>query len=1135
MKNTRKILATFIVLVCAISTTSAQINRTLDTKVVDILAQFPTQNATHTNQLIDEILELNTEGILKFCDMLVSPGTGNDTQVRFALNSLATYSGGKEHNITENIVEKAFLSALQKQTDIEIQSFLIERLALCGSDYSATALSPYLSNTKLYNVALATITSIGTDKAAKVIFKALKTSDDVTIKPSLIHALGNLRFVPAATYIQELTAADSIITQQFALMALSEIAPVTAMEKLTEAANNANYTLDDSNAILALINYGNRLKEKGEVELSKAVGKLLLKNCTAENQLHFRAAGIHLLRENNEANFIKTLLKEAKHTNAAYRGAVFIAAAQNITDVEVAKWAKAYKKMSTDAKPQLLRLLQNSNETIVFEKCIVPAIHDTNEQVSIAGIKSLAFQSKEKALPLLLKLVANSKNKVKTTSIKETLLRVSSLEDGAILASNLEKSTIEGKKVLVEVLAAKRASANFTEVLDLLNLKDETLNTVIFEALPQLAATEHLSEIVTLLTSENNPTNIKNIQKAIVTTIDASEKDHSELIFNTYNTIQNNEVLLPVLPVLNNDKALELVAVSLNSNNKKQQLEALKALANWRTNSALPHLFTAVTSLNDSELKSTAFNNYLVQVRNSSYPDDQKLLLFKKLMPLANTVDAQKSVLNNIGNVKTFLALVFVSEYLNNPALKATASNAAIKIALPTPGKKDGLTGDLVREIVTNSIDNLTGPDSQYIKIDVTEFLNNMPQEKGFVAIFNGKDFTGWEGLVENPIARNKMSKKALAKAQAKANTQMMKDWYVKDGIIGFKGEGYNNICTIKDYGDFEMLVDWKITNGGDSGIYLRGTPQVQIWDIALTQVGAQVGSGGLYNNQKNERIPLEVADNPVDEWNTFRIKMVGERVTVFLNGVLVTDNVILENYWDRALPIFTKEAIELQAHGEDLGFKNIYVREINSGTDLLSEEERTAGFKSLFNGKDLDHWIGNKTDYIVENNEIAVRPKQGGHGNLYTAEEYSDFNFRFEFKLTDGANNGLGIHTPLEGDAAYVGKELQILDNTASIYANLEPYQYHGSVYGVIAAKRGHLKPIGQWNQQEVIIKGDAIKIILNGEIIVDGDMKEASKNGTLDGLDHPGLKRNKGHIAFLGHGSELEFRNIRIKDLSK
>jgi len=1134
MKNTQKILITFILIICVVSTTSAQINRTLETKVADILAQFPTENANHTNQLMNDILELNSEGILLFCDMLVPAGTGNDTQVRFALNSLATYSGGTAQQITKNTVEKTFLLALQKETDVEIQSFLIERLALCGSDVSATALSPYLAKPRLYNVALATITSIGTDNASEVIFEALKTSDN-NIKPSLISALGKLRYMPAATYIKDLTDANSIIIQQSALTALAEIAPVNAMGKLIEAAKNANYTLNDSKAILALINYGNRLKEEGKIELSKEVGKLLLKNCTAENQLHFRTAGIHLLRENNKANFIKTLLKEAKHSNTNYRGTVFNAAAHNITSAEVTKWAKAYKKMAPEAKPQLLKLLQNSKESIVFEKCIVAAIHDKNDLVSIAGIKSLAYQPKEKALPLLLKLLTYTKNEVKNNSIKETLLRVSSLEDGAILASNIEKSAIEGKKVLIEVLAAKRASDYFTEVVHLLNLKNETLTTAIFETLPSLSTTENLPEIVKLLTSEKNPTNIRNIQKAIVTTIDASEEDHSELIFNTYNSIQNNENLLAVLPALNNDEALKLVEISLNSTTKKQQLEALKALASWRTNNALPYLFTAVTSINDSELRKNAFNNYLVQVRNSSYPDDQKLLLFKKLMPLATSVDEQKNILNNIGNVKTFLALVFVSEYLNNPALKATASNAAIKIALPSPGKKDGLKGNLVREIVTNSVDNLTGPDSQYIKIDVTEFLNNMPQEEGFVSIFNGTDFSGWEGLVQNPIARNKMSKKALAKAQAKANAQMMKDWYIKDGVIGFKGEGYNNICTIKDYGDFEMLVDWKITNGGDSGIYLRGTPQVQIWDIALTKVGAQVGSGGLYNNQKNERIPLEVADNPVDEWNTFRIKMVGERVTVYLNGVLVTDNVILENYWDRALPIFTKEAIELQAHGEDLGFKNIYVREIKSGTDLLSDAEKAAGFKSLFNGRDLDHWIGNKTDYTVENNEIAVRPKQGGHGNLYTAEEYSDFNFRFEFKLTSGANNGLGIHVPLEGDAAYVGKELQILDNTASIYANLKPYQYHGSVYGIIAAKRGYLKPLGQWNQQEVIVKGDTIKIILNGEVIVDGNIKEASKNGTVDGLEHPGLKRKKGHIAFLGHGSELEFRNIRIKDLSK
>ncbi len=193
----------------------------------------------------------------------------------------------------------------------------------------------------------------------------------------------------------------------------------------------------------------------------------------------------------------------------------------------------------------------------------------------------------------------------------------------------------------------------------------------------------------------------------------------------------------------------------------------------------------------------------------------------------------------------------------------------------------------------------------------------------------------------------------------------------------------------------------------------------------------------------------------------------------------------------------------------------------------------KEADFETLFNGKNLDGWVGNKQSYKVDNGTILVDPKGKGGGNLYTAKEYSNFSFRFEFQLTPGANNGLGIHAPLEGDAAYVGKELQILDNTAEKYAKLKPYQYHGSVYGIIPAKRGFLKPIGEWNHQEVIVQGSTIKIILNGTTIVDGDFLAASKNGTMDKKSHPGLQRTKGHIGFLGHGDVLRFRNIRIKTL--
>lgn len=196
----------------------------------------------------------------------------------------------------------------------------------------------------------------------------------------------------------------------------------------------------------------------------------------------------------------------------------------------------------------------------------------------------------------------------------------------------------------------------------------------------------------------------------------------------------------------------------------------------------------------------------------------------------------------------------------------------------------------------------------------------------------------------------------------------------------------------------------------------------------------------------------------------------------------------------------------------------------------ILAQE---ADFTPLFNGKNFDGWVGNKTSYQVQNGVIIIDPKGEGGGNLFTEKEYGDFILRFEFQLTPGANNGLGIHAPLEGDAAYVGKEIQILDSEHPKYATLQSYQYHGSVYGVMAAKRGHLKPTGEWNQQEVIVQHPKIKVILNGVTILEGDYLEESRNGTLDKKEHPGLKRSSGHIGFLGHGDVVHFKNIRIKEL--
>jgi len=209
----------------------------------------------------------------------------------------------------------------------------------------------------------------------------------------------------------------------------------------------------------------------------------------------------------------------------------------------------------------------------------------------------------------------------------------------------------------------------------------------------------------------------------------------------------------------------------------------------------------------------------------------------------------------------------------------------------------------------------------EFRNLSLRELLPDSTPPPGFEALFNGKDLTGWKGLVANPPARAKMTPDELAAAQRTADESMRTHWQVVDGTFVFDGKG-DSLCTAKDYGDFELLVDWKILPGGDSGIYLRGSPQVQIWQNP-------VGSGGLYNNQKNPSNPLKVADNPVEQWNHFAIRMIGEKVSVWLNGVLVVDNTTLENYWERDKPIYPTGQIELQNHGNTLWFKNVYLKEI--------------------------------------------------------------------------------------------------------------------------------------------------------------------------------------------------------------
>lgn len=450
----------------------------------------------------------------------------------------------------------------------------------------------------------------------------------------------------------------------------------------------------------------------------------------------------------------------------------------------------------------------------------------------------------------------------------------------------------------------------------------------------------------------------------------------------------------------------------------------------------------------------------------------------------------------------------------------------------------------------------------------------------GFTALFNGKDLSGWYGWTTqdpndlwsmSPDDRAKYKKQSiegglLNKKGEPINEHINAHWKVVDGELVNDGHGHY-LTTDKDYDDFELRLEYKALPDGDSGVYLRGIPQVQIWDATKGDprgLGQDKGSGGLWNNSKGSpgKDPLKKMDKPFGEWNSLKMTMIGERVSVVLNGEIVVDNAVLENFFanqksgyvaygkpsEQSIegdvkklmngfmrdPAFPKGPIQLQTHGSEIRWRNVFIREIGADEANKIFANRDAdGFTELNNGKDLSDWRGAVANYEIKDGAIVC--KKGKGGDLLTNDEYENFIVRVEFQLPPGGNNGIALRTPLNGHSSSDGLEIQVIDsdgyNAAHSNAPLKPFQYHGSLYHCVGAKHGYLRPVGQWNFQEIEVRGQTIKVTLNGTKILDVDIDKFDR--TQIETVPKGLDNRKGHIGFAGHNDPVAFRSFKIKPL--
>lgn len=1049
-------------------------HRTTATKVGDALNQLPAANEALFSRLMEDLLSTGEEGVLMLAQRLRSDGTSLP-QAEYALDGMVQYvtRPGVEESIRSDVA-RHYAKALDKTEDPLIKAFFIRQLQLLGSPESLNVLAPYIFSDQLAGAAIGAVTAIGGDTAVQLLLGAPLRAETIT-------GLGRLGSPLAEKMLMSLAQTGSDQQRSLAFQALSRCGTMAAYEVMAKAP-----TYD-------FLTFLERVALSDPHKATKALRSLIKPG----NDSQTRCFALSLLIGLQQENEMKTVLRALDDPDGSYRRTALEGTRPFISPVVNSAIMKKMKRLSAPALADVLDWLGTQRNPALIPYIANPYLSHEDLEVAEASARALLNTPGEQSLQLLAGMLTSA-DPLRTDLALKSLLASEGNVIQAVM-DNYPKTSIPGKSAALALLGTRKSRVYEPLVLEA--LEDPSPEV-------RLAAAGALSGVAR---PDNRETYFRLLETA---SLELKEPLQQVVMASLYG-------LAP-------EEQFDVLSKRMHQADPLLQPLYYKPLAATGTK-------RAVDFLSGRYLEEGNLNAYINLINDWNPAGAQKVIFLRKGLDYFREPEQTAALLSQMRNTGSFQAMVASAPYLDSahPDVSLAAAMNIYRLAV----SNTDFHGPMVTrwmEKVLQIVEKAGYPDSIYDIQNVKKYLAGIPEEKGFERIFNEKDLDGWQGLVGNPLSRSRMKPEELAKAQKEADKVAFSQWVVEDGKLLFLGKG-DNLCTTRDYGDFEMYVDWLLYPEGpeaDAGIYLRGSPQVQIWDTARVHVGAQVGSGGLYNNAKNPSAPLSVADNRLGEWNSFFIRMEGERVTVYLNGELVVDNVVMENYWDRSQPIFPYGAIELQAHGSKVAYRDIYVRELKRPEPYkLSPEEEANGFEVLFDGTTLHQWTGNKTDYLTRDGILEVRPSGQGFGDLYTVKEYNDFIFRFEFKLTPGANNGVGIRTPGTGDAAYEGMEIQILDHYDPIYQPwLLDYQYHGSVYGVIpASNRDALRPVGEWNQQEIYIKGTTIRVTLNGQVITQGDIS----TGPVDDRDHPGLERRGGKIGFLGHGSRLWFRNIRIKEL--
>ncbi|MEE9502819.1 MAG: family 16 glycoside hydrolase [Candidatus Aminicenantaceae bacterium] len=942
-----------VVLCCVVSLAlPADDVSALKTKVDDILSRFPATSPEGRDRLAAEVIQLGPAGIQLICGMLVAPGTGDDTLARFALNGVAVHISHGSTEKEREMYARTLIESLELAKNEEIKAFLIRQLQLAGKKEAVKPLKKYLKDKRLCEPATQALLAIRTRDAEKALLRSLGTVP-ASNRITLIKALGELRSQKAARKIIKYSKTRDKNLRDVALYALANIGHPNSERVLDKIGVTAT-SYERAKAPSLYLLYARRLADSGRKAQCVRVCRKMIKNYTAPQESHIQCAALSTLAAALGENAFWDLLAAMDNPNKELRWRALELAGTIKGEEATSRWIKKMAGASPEVQMEIITMLgQRGDKTAL--PALLQKLKSEEKAVRLAAIPAVAWIGGSNILPELMDVLWTGGDE-EINAVKQVLLGL----PGSLVVSKaverLEEMPPPGRVALIEILSERRAR-EYADAVFVQTKNDEgEIRRAALKAIKHLVSEHDLPRLIGLLLEAEDDDEIPLMQNAAVASSNliSDPEKRADLFLEALDDapVSKQIHLLKPLSRIGGERALQRVIQETKNEDENIQDAAIHTLSEWPDMNAAEELLNISRNTENQKHFHFAIQGFVRLVNEADLVPEKKFVMLKEALEISENVDIKSLVLSGLANVKTLESLKLVAGYLDNPYLKDEAAMAGARIAFPLSGEKVGLTGSEVISVLRKAAGLIEEPNE---KDRLERYIGILFGREGYDQLFNGIDLSGWKGLVGDPVSRAKMTPEELEKAQAEADEVMRAHWKAVDGILVFDGKG-KSLCTVKDYGDFEMLVDWKIGEIGDSGIYLRGSPQVQIWDPAQWPEG----SGGLYNNIKGPKDPLKCVDNPIGEWNSFHIKMIGDRVTVYLNDVLVVDNVVMENYWERDKPIYPSGQIELQSHNSPLYFRNIYIREIAQEVDILvlTEEESTEGFVPLFNEKDLTGWV---------------------------------------------------------------------------------------------------------------------------------------------------------------------------------